>query len=91
MDRPPLPPSVPHDAEVMWVGRASDCHLIFNDPFVDNYHAVIWRTGGQAWVADLLSTNGTRINGVRLQPGVGNPIFSGTEIWLGARTWITWP
>lgn len=56
------------DGEVL-LGRAEDADVVLDDPSVSGHHARVrfdaWRRA--AWVTDLGSTNGTRINGVRIE------------------------
>lgn len=49
------------------VGRRSDNDLVLNDAFVSSHHCGIAFESGQLWVTDLNSTNGTYINGQRVQ------------------------
>jgi pSer/pThr/pTyr-binding forkhead associated (FHA) protein len=45
------------------LGRASACDQRLDDPMVSRRHcAFLWR-GGQVWVEDLASRNGTRLDG----------------------------
>jgi hypothetical protein len=46
------------------VGRADGCDIAINDPGVSRIHALLWREGGETWVVDLGSANGTHVNGV---------------------------
>lgn len=45
------------------VGRSESADAVVADNKVSRFHALIWREGGQAWVADLDSSNGTYLNG----------------------------
>ena len=52
------------------LGRAADCHLVVDDPHVSMRHAQLDVAEGGAWLVDLRSTNGTFVDGRRLQaPG----------------------
>ena len=54
---------------VFTIGRSPDCDLALGDITVSWHHAEL-RHDGQAWVlADLGSTNGTRVNGWRADSG----------------------
>ena len=54
---------------VFTIGRSPDCDLPLGDMTVSWHHAEL-RHDGQAWVlADLGSTNGTRVNGWRADSG----------------------
>lgn len=48
------------------IGRALDCDVRFSNSEVSRHHAVIVREGEIASVQDLQSSNGTWVNGVRL-------------------------
>jgi len=49
------------------VGRHSDNYFALADPFVSGRHCVIMFENGQIWVSDLSSSNGTFIDGQRVQ------------------------
>jgi hypothetical protein len=62
------------------VGRATDNDLVLTDPEVSRHHARL-EPDGHGWRAvDLGSTNGTWVNGVRLNTGT---ITAGDEIAFG--------
>ena len=46
------------------VGRSETCDVTISNPGVSRTHALIWREGGEVWVTDLDSANGTEVNGV---------------------------
>lgn len=48
------------------VGRSRRCDLVVSDPSVSRVHAVLMLFGGQWFVDDRGSTNGTRVNGRRV-------------------------
>src|SRR5829696_4383126 len=52
------------------LGRAPGCHLTIDDPHVSMTHAQLDVADGGAWLADLQSTNGTFVEGRRLQAPV---------------------
>jgi pSer/pThr/pTyr-binding forkhead associated (FHA) protein len=61
-------------------GRASD--IVLDDPNVSRQHAEIRPRGGSWVITDLGSTNGSQLNGRRLE---GSEVLrSGDEIELGA-------
>ena len=51
---------------VISIGRHPECNLVLADPNVSRNHAEIRPQGDRFVVVDLGSTNGTRINGVRV-------------------------
>jgi hypothetical protein len=65
---------------VISVGRHPDSNLVLADPNVSRNHAEIRPQGDRYVVADLGSTNGTRVNGVRVNTQVLN---DGDEITFG--------
>jgi Protein of unknown function (DUF3662)/FHA domain len=66
------------------MGRSRQCEVMVDDPNVSRRHAEIRPRGGSWAVTDLGSTNGSRLNGRRLeQPTVLKP---GDEIELGTTT-----
>ncbi len=62
-------------APVNAIGRAEDNSIILTDDFVSAHHATLARQDGIWWLADLGSTNGTRLNDklvqqrTRVRPG----------------------
>lgn len=44
------------------VGRGADCDIILTQPEVSRTHALIYREGGQVFVEDRGSANGTQVN-----------------------------
>jgi hypothetical protein len=57
---------VPLGEYVVSVGRANDCTIVLADPNVSRHHAEIRPSGEGFMVADLGSTNGTKVNGARV-------------------------
>ena len=53
-------------AEEMILGRESGVHIQVPDPSVSRRHARLAWHGGQFWIEDLGSSNGTYVNGQRL-------------------------
>ncbi len=49
------------------IGRGLECDVTLNDPGVSRAHAVIETEGAEPTVRDLGSTNGTFVNGARVQ------------------------
>ncbi len=66
---------------VMPIGRRSDMAIILNDEFVSNEHSLIAFRDGRWWLSDVASTNGTYLNGERLnQP---RPLQPGDVVGIG--------
>jgi hypothetical protein len=76
-------PEPPHDAadDGLVIGRSPDCALTLADPTVSRRHAELRRESGRWVVADLGSSNGTRVNGWRVRRAT---LGSGDELMLGA-------
>ncbi len=67
----------------VFAGRDPDaCQLSFADPTLSRRHAEIYVEGGQVFVRDLGSSNGTWVDGVHLghEPA---PLHPGSNVWLG--------
>ncbi|GAA4468183.1 DUF1707 and FHA domain-containing protein [Phytohabitans houttuyneae] len=65
------------------IGRDFECDLRLTHDSVSRRHAMLTSVGGQWMVVDLGSTNGTRINGWRLQ--VQTPLRPGDLLDLGMQ------
>jgi hypothetical protein len=65
------------------LGRGRDCALVFNEPEISKSHSRISLNGQQAVIEDLHSTNGTLVNGHRIEGTV--PLRRGDRIELGAN------
>src|SRR5215217_1712053 len=80
----PIDPGIPRVSLVsspVRVGRADDNDLVLADPEVSRHHARL-EPNGQGWRAiDLDSTNGTWVNGVRLNAAA---IVAGDEVAFGS-------
>jgi hypothetical protein len=77
------------------LGRRSDRkdihpEIMVGDPGVSHRHAKLLRQpDGSFMLLDVGSTNGTRLNGIDVLPGVRTPLRDGDEITLGCWTRIT--
>lgn len=65
---------------VITVGRHPDSNLVLADPNVSRHHAEIRPQGDRYAVVDLGSTNGTRVNGVRVDTQL---LSDGDELTFG--------
>lgn len=68
-------------ARVVRIGRLADCAVQLDDPNVSRYHAEIRPAGEGYVVADLGSTNGTKVNGVRVTE---RPLRDGDDVVVGS-------
>lgn len=55
------------DGETTTVGRQSDCAVCLDDPAVSRRHARLLRQGDSFRIEDLGSSNGTYVNGLRIE------------------------
>ncbi|MGH2914906.1 MAG: FhaA domain-containing protein [Solirubrobacteraceae bacterium] len=63
------------------IGRSRDCDIVVDDPNISRAHAECRPAGGSWELADLGSTNGTRLNGHRVRGT--EPLAPGDEIEVG--------
>jgi pSer/pThr/pTyr-binding forkhead associated (FHA) protein/flagellar motor switch/type III secretory pathway protein FliN len=89
LEQPGTPPKeLTLDAFPLRIGRAGGCALQLPDPLVSAEHAEIQLEGGQAYVMDLRSTNGTRRNGEPLVPLTPVALEAGDRLELGPFTLV---
>ena len=62
------------------IGRLPECDIVLSDPNVSRRHAEVRRQGTGFVVADLGSTNGTRVNGAGVKE---RPVADGDVITVG--------
>ncbi len=67
------------------IGRVGDHQINLPDREVSRQHARISVQGGQYYIEDLGSLNGTWVNGERIAPNHPIPLISGCEIRLGPQ------
>jgi hypothetical protein len=68
----------------MRLGRdPTSCALLISDPSVSSFHATMKLDGGQLWVRDENSNNGTFVGGARLAPGQWTPLHHGGSVRFG--------
>ncbi len=58
---------IPLKGTAISIGRMPDCTIMVNDPNVSRRHAEVRPQGTGYVAADLGSTNGTKVNGVRIE------------------------
>lgn len=71
-------------AESITMGRGQTCEFVLGDDYASSRHARLFRRGGDWFVEDLESRNGTLVNGFRIdQP---ERVQVGTDIKMGGTT-----
>lgn len=75
--------SVSDDGEYL-IGREPTCDLTITDPTVSRRHATLVLQQGALSLRDEGSTNGTYVNGVRLEGGTEHPLKPGDHVQLGS-------
>lgn len=71
------------------VGRGEDCHLTLSSDTVSRRHAVLEAEWTVVWVTDQGSSNGTFVNGTRLDPHKRTRMAAGDEVRFGTSTTFT--
>ncbi len=70
------------------LGRELDNDIVIEGEGASRYHARILKVGGE-WIAeDLGSTNGTKLNGIKLEPNKPTPIKDGDSIAIGKQIMV---
>jgi len=69
--------------EPITIGRLPECTVVLNDQNVSRRHAEIRRSGSDVVVADMRSTNGTKVNG---NPVSERVLEDGDDITVGTTT-----
>lgn len=67
---------LPADGRVV-IGRSKNCDVVLPSNHVSRQHAQVYFHGGQLWVKDLGSSNGTFVNRKKVQEGV---VHGGDEL-----------
>jgi serine phosphatase RsbU (regulator of sigma subunit) len=73
--------TVPLGRSHLSVGRSPRAQLTIDDPFASRLHAEVWHDGEASWLSDLGSSNGTYLNGNRINGAA--QIFPGDRIRIG--------
>ena len=67
------------------IGRGEEADVVIGHAEVSRHHALVFRTGGRAYLADLGSVNGTTVNSVALGTNP-IPIAPGDRLTFGPTT-----
>ena len=65
------------------IGRTPDNQIVVNHPQVSSKHAQIVNAGGQLFLEDRGSANGSYVRGQRLTPGQRVPVANGEKVFIG--------
>src|SRR5688500_501308 len=76
---------LPIDREKTTFGRGSEAEHRFPDDGLSRLHATVYRDGDRVWVVDENSSNGTFVNGEKVNPA-GTPLKDGDSIKIGHQT-----
>jgi hypothetical protein len=78
--------TLPLSTSAVLIGRAPSCTLVLDDDYSSSRHARIFPQNGAWYVEDLGSTNGTFLEGRRLEVPVA--VQPGEEIRIGQTTMV---
>ncbi|QTE29527.1 FHA domain-containing protein FhaB/FipA [Pengzhenrongella sicca] len=73
--------SLPLTSSAILIGRAPSCTLVLDDDYSSSRHARIFPSGGQWFVEDLGSTNGTFLGTTRVEEPT--PVPPGAHVRIG--------
>src|ERR1700722_16201451 len=81
-------PSIWLDKPILLIGRPPECHIQIDSRKISRRHCCIAQVSDYLIVRDLGSTNGVRINGVRVVEG---RLVAGDELTIGSHRYrVTW-
>ncbi|HEV8549146.1 MAG TPA: FHA domain-containing protein, partial [Polyangiaceae bacterium] len=65
------------------IGRTPDNDIKIPNPQISSHHAVLHTLGGQLFLEDRGSANGTYVRGQRIPPGQRVPVQNGEKVFIG--------
>ncbi|MGM9554002.1 MAG: FHA domain-containing protein, partial [Faecousia sp.] len=65
--------------------QSGACYAIAGNRSVSNRHAAVTLENGRCYLMDMFSTNGSFLEGTRLQPGVKTEVYNGALFSLGTE------
>lgn len=68
--------------------RPGNTVIITGDPYVSGRHAEVQCDNSGCYLIDVGSTNGTVVNGTRLEPGVRQLLLDGDEVMIGQGSYV---
>ena len=79
-----VPAAAPRSGKNVWIfGRGADCDFIYSAPKVSRVHCKIEYIDSHYYLTDLNSTNGTYLNGRRIERK--ERLFTGDIIGIGSE------
>jgi hypothetical protein len=80
---PRIREEIPVRATAVTIGQGADNEVVLDDDTVSTTHARLEYVDGAWRLTDLGSSNGTRVEGVRLAPDVPTPLSIGSAVHFG--------
>jgi len=71
--------------------NSKKCDIVVDNQFVSSKHCILFLNDGTFEVEDLSSTNGTYVNGVKLEARKRQEVSVSDRITLGQKTIMPWP
>ncbi len=65
------------------IGRTAENDIQISHPQVSSKHAILHQVGGQLFLEDRSSANGTYVRGQRIPPGQKVPVQNGEKVYIG--------
>ncbi len=76
--------TIPLSGAPLVIGRSPDSALVLDDSYSSSRHARLYLDGGQWWIEDLDSTNGTYVNNRKISSP--QPLAPGVPVVVGKTT-----
>jgi len=57
----------PLDKDVIIIGRSANCNISIDDLYMSQEHTQLWHEDNEWFISDMGSTNGTYINGIKME------------------------
>ena len=67
------------------IGRGLECGIVLSDPRCSRVHAIVWRDEGTWWVEDRESSNGTYVNGQKVDQA---QLADGNQLKMGSTQFV---
>lgn len=74
--------------EKLTIGRSSDCELVIDNKLVSRFHASIQKIKDAYFLKDEGSTNGTLLNGQKIDSAKFYKLAPGDKITIGAESLV---